>query len=133
MKDPFNTPRESIIYEDNRVYVALAYKPLTEGHCVVVWKEDVSDINMLDTNDYEYLMDAVDVTRDVLREFCSVEKVYLMYWDEARHVHWHLVPRYEEKGANILQHKPSLLTDFSDAQLLRKRYMSHYKKMLAEN
>ena len=33
--------------------------------------------------------------------------------DEANHVHWHLVPRYNEKGFDVFKHKPGKLTDFS--------------------
>ncbi len=33
--------------------------------------------------------------------------------DEANQVHWHLIPRYNEKGFDIFQHKPGKLTDFS--------------------
>jgi diadenosine tetraphosphate (Ap4A) HIT family hydrolase len=49
-------------------------------------------------------------------ESLGVEKVYLMYLDEVKHVHWHLVPRYEERGFNILLHSPAETKDFSLAK-----------------
>lgn len=42
----------------------------------------------------------------------KVEKVYLVYMDEARQVHWHLVPRYNTKGYNNFMREPGKITDF---------------------
>ncbi len=50
------TPKQSVIFEDTKVLVALAFKPLTKGHSVVIWKDGGEDINKLKTEDYEYLM-----------------------------------------------------------------------------
>ena len=118
MKTILNTPTKSIFYEDDRIIAALAYEPITKGHTVVIWKEDVEDLSSLDTKDYAYLMELVDVTRNTLMEFYGVEKVYLMYLDEIKHVHWHLVPRYDEKGFNVLKHKPSHTDTFENIEQL---------------
>lgn len=112
----------AIIYQDDLLYVCLANYPLSRGHCVVVWKDDVADLHLLHRDDYEHLMDVVDQTRNALIEALGVEKVYLMYLDEANHVHWHLVPRYDEKGFNVLQHKPNKLTDTSLADTLKQKW-----------
>jgi diadenosine tetraphosphate (Ap4A) HIT family hydrolase len=40
--------------------------------------------------------------------------------DEAKQVHWHLVPRYDEKGFNLLIHNPKEVKDFPLAPLLRE-------------
>ena len=58
-------------------------------------------------------MDRVDEVRNTLLKTLKVKKVYLIYMDEANQVHWHLVPRFNEKGFDIFQHKPGKLTDFS--------------------
>ena len=115
-------PKESILYEDDRVYVCLASYPMTRGHTVVVWKGDVKDINSLSCDEYDYLMDIVDVARDTLLEALNVEKVYLLYMDEVKDVHWHLVPRYDEKGFNVFIHTPSRTTDFSLAEALQPAF-----------
>jgi len=120
MLDQFNTPKESIFYEDSKLYCALAYAPLAKGHVVIVWKDDVKDLSKLNEEEYDYLMDKVDEVRDVLKSFYNVEKVYLLYMDEAAHVHWHLVPRYEIMGFNNLCHEPEKQTDFSHAKKLQK-------------
>ena len=99
-------PAEAIIYEDERLYICLASFPITKGHTVIVWKIKAEDLHSLSRKDYEYLMDMVDITRNMLLEKFKVEKVYLIYMDEAKQVHWHLIPRYEESGFNVLLHSP---------------------------
>ena len=111
-------PQEAVFYQDDRLYACLASHPLSDGHCLVVWKAPAADLNMLAMEDYEYLMDKVDEVREALLKTLGVEKVYLLYMEEAHQVHWHLVPRFEEKGMTVLQHQPSELTDFSLAEQL---------------
>lgn len=105
--------RKSIIYEDQNIYVCLAKYPFTKGHVVVVQKKKFSDLSLLPDRDYDYLMDTVFAVRNALLKALRTKKIYLIYMDEARHVHWHLVPRYKEKGFDIFQHKPKVLKDFS--------------------
>lgn len=116
MQDLFTPPKEAIYYEDERLYVCLASYPITHGHSVVVWKERFEDLHLMQREEYDHLMNVVDVTRDVLRDFYGVDKVYLLYMDEIKHVHWHLVPRYDEEGMNVLTHAPVENEDFSDAE-----------------
>jgi diadenosine tetraphosphate (Ap4A) HIT family hydrolase len=119
MQDLLTPPIEAIYYEDEKVYVCLASFPITKGHSIVVWKDRKEDIQMLERQDYERLMEVVELTRKALRQFYDLEKVYLLYLDEIKHVHWHLVPRYNEEGFNVLKHKPKEINDFSDAEKLR--------------
>ncbi len=117
-----NPPKEAIVYEDEKLYVCLASFPLTPGHTVVVWKEAVKDIHSLSHGEYEHLMDIVGVARTTLLEALHLEKVYLVYMDEIEQVHWHLVPRYNEEGVNILAHVPTETNDFSLVPLLREQF-----------
>ncbi|OGZ12290.1 MAG: hypothetical protein A2942_00855 [Candidatus Lloydbacteria bacterium RIFCSPLOWO2_01_FULL_50_20] len=121
-KLPF-PPSEAIIFSDEKLYVCLASYPLTRGHVIVAWKDDVIDLHSLFRADYEYLMDIVDIARNSLLEMYHVEKVYLLYLDEVKHVHWHLVPRYEEKGLNVLNHTPSKTEDFGDMEELSSIFL----------
>ncbi len=113
---PFN---QAIIHEDKKLYACLANYPIAKGHTVIVWKKSISDLHLLSKKDYEYLMDKVDQVRNALLKTLKIKKVYLIYMDEANQVHWHLVPRYDEKGFNIFNHKPSKLTDFSLTQKIK--------------
>ena len=84
----FSKPkRAAIIYEDKKLYICLASLPITTGHTIVVWKKPVTDLHLLKKGDYEYLMDAVDRARNALIRALKVKKVYLIYMDEAQHVH----------------------------------------------
>lgn len=103
---------KAIIYDDEKVYVCLASYPITRGHVIVVWKDDVPDLKRLAERDYDYLMDTVNAVRNAMLRALKIKKVYLIYMDEARHVHWHLIPRYNEKGYDIFLHKPMKETDF---------------------
>ena len=105
--------QESILYEDSRLYVCLARFPITKGHMVVVWKNDVEDLHLLSRVDYLYLMDKVEEFRNKQLEILGVEKVYLLYMDEAKQVHWHLVPRYDENGFNVFSHNTQEETNYS--------------------
>ncbi len=114
--------KEAIIFEDEKLYVTLASYPIAKGHTVVVWKEDVDDLHLLKEAGYDYLMDVVDSARDALLKTLGIQKVYLLYMDEARHVHWHLVPRYNEKGYDVFLHEPEELKDFSLAKIIRGNF-----------
>ena len=111
MKDLPKPIPKAIFYEDEHVYACLANHPLTKGHVVVVWKEHIEDIHLLEQSEFKKLMLVVEKVRDAMLEVLNLEKVYLMYFDEIKHVHWHLVPRYDEKGINALMHEPASITE----------------------
>ena len=112
--------RGAVFYQDKFLYATLANFPITKGHAVVVWKKKVTDLHLLNRKEYEYLMDTVDRVRNTMLKVLKVKKVYLIYMDEAKHVHWHLVPRYNEKGFNLLLEKPKKLKDMELAGKLKK-------------
>ncbi|MBI2662383.1 HIT family protein [Candidatus Woesearchaeota archaeon] len=110
----------AVFYEDQKLYATLASYPITRGHVVIVWKKKVSDLHLLKRRDYEYLMDKVDWVRDAMLKILKIKKVYLMYMDEVNHVHWHLVPRYDKTGINVLEERPKRLKDVSLARKLER-------------
>lgn len=121
MTEHFPKPKPgALFYQDTKLYAALANNPIAKGHVVVVWKKRVTDLHLLTKKDYEYLMDAVDSVRNAMLKVLKVEKIYLIYMDEAKHVHWHLVPRYNRMGFNLLREKPGELRDVSLAVKLKK-------------
>ncbi len=121
MKSKLPKPyKDAMIYEDRKLYACLANYPIVKGHTVVVWKKSVSDLHLLSKKDYEYMMEKVDEVRNALLKTLKVKKVYLIYMDEANQVHWHLIPRYNEKGYDVLRHKPIKLKDVSLAGDIKK-------------
>jgi len=120
MKKDLPKPKDgSIFYQDKKLYACLANYPITKGHVVVIWKKKVSDLHLLNKKDYEHLMDKVDEIRNAILKILKIKKVYLIYMDEAKHVHWHLVPRYNEKGYDVFKHKPKKLKDINLAKKLK--------------
>lgn len=115
-------PPEAIIHTNDNLYVCLASFPLTRGHSIVAWKKPVKDLNLLDRREYDELMRTVEKTRAILMDILSIEKVYLLYMDEVQHVHWHLVPRYKQKGYTVLNHRAEKLEDFHLASRLKKAW-----------
>lgn len=113
-------PKKAIIYQDEQLYACLASESVTKGHTVIVWKKEVKDIKDLPDRSYDYLMDTVFAVRNSLLRTLGIKKVYLIYMDEAKHVHWHLIPRYKEKGFELLNNKPKELKDFSLVNKIKK-------------
>ncbi len=121
MKSKLPTPTpEAIIYEDEFLYACLANYPMARGHVVVVWKHDVKDLHSLLERDFNYLMDTVNTVRSAMLKALNIKKVYLVYMDEVEHVHWHLFPRYNEKGFDVFSHKPGKIKDFSLVAQIRR-------------
>ena len=79
-----------------------------------------SDLKLLPDRDYDYLLDSVFAARNALLKTLKVKKVYLVYMDETKHVHWHLIPRYKEKGFDVFQYKAKAIRDFSFAKKIKK-------------
>ena len=121
MKEQLPVPYpEAMIYEDRNLYICLANYPIVKWHTVIVRKKPVADLHFLSEKEYEYLMNKVDEARTALLKTLKIKKVYLMYMDEIQHVHWHLIPRYNEQWVAVFKHTPSQLTDFSLAKKIKK-------------
>ena len=112
-------PHQAIIYEDRKVYAAFASYPIADGHVIVVYKKTVRDISLLSCKEYNHLMNVVDLVRDAMLKTLKIKKVYLMYMDEIKHVHWHLIPRYNIKGFTLLSQKPHRITKFPKSKKLK--------------
>ncbi len=120
MENLLKAPKKSIIYEDQILYVFLAKQPIALGHTIVAFKQDISDLSKLPDRDYDYLMDTVFAVRNALMKTLKAKKVYLVYMDETKHVHWHLIPRYKQKGFDAFRNKPVTIKDFSLAHKIQK-------------
>lgn len=112
--------KKSIIFEDDNVYACLAKYPITKGHTVVVSKKEFDDLSKMPDIYYDFLMDMVFAVRNSLMKTLKVKKVYLVYMDETDFVHWHLIPRYKEKGFNVFQQKTEFLKNFLLAEKIKK-------------
>ncbi len=111
--------QKSIIYKDQKLYVCLVKRPVAKGHTIVVFRKEFSDLSLLPDRDYDYLMDTVFAVRNALMKTLKVKKVYLVYMDETKHVHWHLIPRYKVKGFEAFEGKQDVIKDFSLAKKIK--------------
>ena len=123
MNELIKPQTDAIVYEDDKLYCCLATYPIAKGHLIVAWKDEVRDLHLLGKEDYEYLMWIVDKARNALLKTFGLEKVYLLYMDEVNQVHWHLIPRYDEKGFNVLNHQPEKTNDFSLAKEIKVNWL----------
>ena len=112
--------KSAVIYQDKKLYACLANWPIAPGHTVVAWKKPVRDLHLLSRKDYLHLMDVVDKIRNAMLKALKVKKVYLVYMDEVNQVHWHLVPRYGQKGYGVFKAKPKKLHNFKLDDEIRK-------------
>jgi diadenosine tetraphosphate (Ap4A) HIT family hydrolase len=120
MKKDLPLPKDgAVFYEDDKLYATLANFPITKGHTVIVWKRKVKDLHLLKKDEYKHLMRIVNKTRNSMLKILKVKKVYLIYMDETEHVHWHLIPRYNKKGLNVLEDKPKKLKDIELTKRLK--------------
>ena len=65
-------------------------------------------------------MDRMNDIRNAMLKTLKVKKVYLVYMDEVNQVHWHLVPRYREKGFDVFMHESDKIEDFTLDDKIRK-------------
>lgn len=115
----FKTTNEALLYQDEIVHAFLAKNSIASGHTIVALKKEISDLSQLTDRDYDYLMDTVFALRNALMKALKIKKVYLVYMDETKQVHWHLIPRYKEKGFDALKNKEKLINDFSIAKKIK--------------
>ena len=127
MKQDLPKPiKGAIFYEDKDLYACLANNPKTKGHCVVVWKKRVKDIHSLKRKEFTKLMNTTQNVHNALQKTLNINKVYMLYLDEIKHVHWHLIPRYNTMGYNILKEAPKKLT--KKGLILAKRLKKELKE-----
>lgn len=101
------------------MHAFLAKNSMASGHTIVALKKEVSDLSKLTDRDYDYLMDTVFALRNALIKALKVKKVYLVYMDETKQVHWHLIPRYKEKGFKAFRKNEEIIADFSLAEKIK--------------
>jgi len=77
----------AIFYENDKIYTTLASYLITEGYVIVVLKNKIEDLHLFSREEYEHLMDVVEVVRNSILRTLNIKKVYLIYMDEIKHVY----------------------------------------------
>ena len=88
------------VYEDNNTLVFLDIKPVHKGHCLVLPKKHFEDI--LETPE-EYLKAMIVTTKKVAKAVMEATKaqgfnIFIntkeAAWQEVKHTHLHIIPRF---------------------------------------
>ena len=120
--DDFPEPKEgSVFYEDPWCYACLAFAPKSKEHTIVAWKRHATALNDLTKEEYHHLMEVVRRVWIALSRVYPGARVYVDYWNEAGHVHVHLIPRHagdEKMGPELLIQPSGNLDDLSKIPLL---------------
>jgi histidine triad (HIT) family protein len=81
------------IYEDDRVIAFLTNRPFSDGHTLVVPKQQIDQIWDLEQGDYDYLWKTARKVASHLRSVLGVERVGVVVKGfEVPHTHIHLIP-----------------------------------------
>lgn len=113
------------IWENEKFAAILSREPYSEGHTLVLPKENISrgsDIWDLDPEDYKGLMEASYEVAQILRRAFHPER--LIIWVrgfEVSHVHLHLIPSKE--GVDLIS-KHRKIMDHPDLEGVYKKIMN---------
>ena len=80
------------IYEDEKTIAFLDIDPETEGHTLVIPKNEVDKIYDLNDDDYEALMKAVKKIAKHMEQVTGKRTVIKVVGNEVPHAHVHLMP-----------------------------------------
>ncbi len=88
-------PRE-IIYQDDVCFVIPTIAPHTEGHIMVIPKEQIANWEEMDTKTYLHCMKVVQEMGKILKKLYACPKVGVeIVGFEVEHVHIHVIPFYQ--------------------------------------
>ncbi len=105
------------IYEDEKTFAFLDIHPLTDGHVLVVPKQQVEFIWDLESTEYQALMDTVQKIGKHLREVLDAPYVGVeVIGVDVPHAHVHIVPFAETKDL----HRSGPASDEPDHTKLEK-------------
>ncbi len=116
-------PRE-IIYQDDVCFVIPTIAPHTEGHIMVVPKQEVANWEDLDEDTYRHCMDVVYIFGKVLKKAYNSPKIGVeIVGFEVPHVHIHIIPFYVIDDMNSTSAKQVEFEDLKPvAEKIRKVY-----------
>lgn len=95
------------------------------GRCLVAYKDHIHDLNQLSDEDRNaFMKDVVTVTRAMQKAFNPDKINYGAYSDTLSHLHFHLVPKYQDGpdfgGTFTMNPKQVYLSDSEYNDLIEK-------------
>lgn len=90
-------PGGHVIHDDGRLRVILADEPDYPGFVRVIWNAHVREMTDLSAAERAHLMQTVFIVERAQREVLHPHKINVAsLGNMTPHVHWHLVPRFED-------------------------------------
>jgi histidine triad (HIT) family protein len=110
------------IYEDDKVIAFLTIRPVTDGHTLVVPKEQIDSIWELDPEAYSYLWETARTIAKHLQESMEVDRVGVVVKGfEVPHTHIHLIPVNKGSGIDFDPNPIPALADEKHLHLLAEK------------
>ena len=89
-------PGGEVIYRDDNYRIVLVEDERYPGFCRVIWNAHVKEMTDLSTAERAILIAAVWQVEEVVREVMQPDKINVAsLGNMTPHVHWHVIPRYE--------------------------------------
>lgn len=101
------------LYEDDLVLVFLDINPLNNGHCLIVPKKHIVTVDEIDEDLSKHLLKVIKEMKTLLEEKLACDGLTIInnngYGQEVKHLHIHLIPRYENDNTNMISNKKDLV------------------------
>ncbi|HYD93746.1 MAG TPA: HIT family protein [Noviherbaspirillum sp.] len=89
-------PGGEVIYRDDNYRIVLVEDERYPGFCRVIWNAHVKEMTDLATAERAILIAAVWQVEEAVREAMQPDKINVAsLGNMTPHVHWHVIPRYE--------------------------------------
>ena len=90
-------PGGEVLYRDDNYRIVLVKDERYPGFCRVIWNAHVREMTDLSTVERAILIAAVWQVEETVREVMQPHKVNVAsLGNVVPHVHWHIIPRYED-------------------------------------
>lgn len=97
-----------IIYEDGETLAFLDIRPASDGHALVVPKQQVDHFDDLDDDTYQAVMQTVKTVSQRIRNTLNPQRVGLVVFGfDVPHAHVHVIPLYQGNEIAIKHIDPS--------------------------
>ena len=97
------------LYENDKVKVILDIDPFSSGHCLVLPKEHIQDIDTIDDDTLLEVFSVAKIIKKQIIEKLNVDGCTFIenngYGQAIKHFHLHIVPRVVDDGMEILRDK----------------------------
>ena len=109
------------VIELQTAYVVVGDHQLFKGYTLVLFKEHIAELHTLPSQTRSIFLEEVSIVGEAVFNCFQPKKMnYELLGNSENHLHWHLFPRYNEKGFDIFLHKPKKAVDFSLVKKIKK-------------